>query len=109
MFNDDPPEGMEYVLIKTKLTYTGGEGLVEASDSDFSSVSNGQVFDWSIGSVCCMEDVNHPEIDAKLISPGAEAEGWITQIVFIDDPYPMLAIGSFRDDLDDGLFWLISP
>ena len=110
MFNEDPPEGMEYVLVRINLEYSGGEGALKVSDSYFSSISSGNVFGWLDVSACCLQSVNYPELEATLISPGAKADGWIARFVFIDDPKPMIALlQSNWDDINEGIFWAITP
>ena len=110
-FNDKPPQGMEYVLIKIRIRMTGGSGVVQLDNSDIATISNGQIFGGLDFSVCCLDSVNYQELEANLISIGAETEGWVARPVFIIDTKPMIAINinTFIPDVEDGLFFALAP
>jgi hypothetical protein len=108
MFNDKPPEGMEYVLIQ--LQAISNSGTLKLSGYDFVLVSKGQLFDGFASLVCCLKDEGYQEFEANIVLPGVTAEGWIARPVFIDDPAPMLAIGvGYDNDISDAIFILLTP
>lgn len=106
MFNDDPPEGMEYALIKVKVLLN--KGKLELNRYDITVLTNGQLFDEysSSFSVCCTEDEGYPDFEANLVLPGATTEGWIIRPVFINDLNPLVALGVGLDnDISNALFF----
>lgn len=110
MFNDDPPEGMEFALVRIKLKYIDGSGVITYDQYEFVSISQGQIFDsWEAYNPCCLDDAGYTELNANLALPGAETEGWLAIAVFISDQNPMLAINidTYSPDLDEGLFFSI--
>lgn len=108
MFNDDPPEGTSWMLIKLRITLDSGDAFT-IRDSDFVVLSGGQIFDTIFG-VCCTDTVGYPGLDATLALPGSSTEGWVIQSVFIADNNPLLAlnINSYDPNLNDGLFFALS-
>lgn len=87
-FNDPPTEGQEYVLLRIEIDYYEGPSgeVLELDKFDLEIVSNGQVME----SPSVVEP--DPEFDLALF-PGAKADGWVSKLVHIDDPAPLLAIG----------------
>lgn len=103
-FNNPPPDDLEFVLLKVKVVYTGNdEGALELNRYDWSSVSNGRVYDGFDASACCLE----PEFDITLFA-GGEAEGWVPLLVAIDDPNPLYAIG-MESNGEGGIFFASTP
>jgi hypothetical protein len=74
-FNEDPPVGMEYVLVSLRTKYIGT--ATEAQNVDFSWIhTTGDArVKWSWPSVVSPE----PELRAELF-PNAEATGWVTTL-----------------------------
>lgn len=71
-FNEPPPEGMEYLLVRVKATSTYSDADSHGiSGSDF-AVTGDQLQRYSRAFVVTMD----PELDADLFS-GGETEGWI--------------------------------
>ena len=100
MFNDPPPEGFEYILVKIKFKYAQGPDINAAWDiriSDFDAVSeDGYVYD----STYIVEP--EPEFSAELY-PGASHEGWAAYHVKKTDDKPVL--GWKRGSYGKGGFW----
>lgn len=92
-FNDPPPAGFEFALIHVEVSYTGpDEGVLEFDKTGVSIVTNGNVigyFDTFSYSPCCLE----PDFDFQLLA-GGSANGWFAMPVDIDDPSPMLLLGT---------------
>jgi len=104
MFNDEPPQGMEYILIHIEIAHTGNDsGVVEIDEYDFGIETQNQLFDAFDTSVCCLEDVGYPELDVALLA-GAKADGWIALPVFIEDNGPLLTIKF--NMFDDTIYYL---
>lgn len=98
MFNEPPPEGMQYVLVDVFVSHYGDDdGVLEMSYLDWKSVSNNRYFDYFDVNVCCI--IN--DLDIKLGS-GGEAAGILVQLVFLDDENPLLV-------LDDKFYFEIYP
>lgn len=91
-FNNPPPQGFEFVLIRTKVEYVGDDkGVLEMNKNDMAIVTNGRIIRWSdtIGyNPCCVE----PEFDFSLLA-GGYGEGWLALPVAINDNDPLLLIG----------------
>lgn len=99
-FNDDPPEGFEYVLVKLSVNYIQGpspDDMLEISyniwgnDYEMGCVSNNQIVT-EVPWVSGLE----PEIDFRLF-PGAQAEGYLALYCESGDENPLLYFG-----VDDG-------
>ncbi len=103
-FNDDPPDGFEFVLILASVAYTGEDkGLLEVNEFVASSVTNDRVISYSdtfIYSPCCLE----PTFDMQLLQ-GGTGEGWIALPVAVDDPAPLMLIG----EVSTGVFFSLTP
>jgi len=108
-FNDEPPAGTSWMLVKVKVTLVDGQVLT-FDYSDAAILSGGQLFVGLDFSVCCTEERGYPEIDAKIAAPGFSAEGWIIRPVMLDDPHPLLVLNVdlFNPSLEDGLFFALS-
>lgn len=92
-FNDPPPAGFEFMLMHVEVSYTGDDqGVLEMSKAAASIVTNGNVieyFDTITYAPCCLE----PEFDFQIL-PGGKADGWFALPVAVDDPEPMLLLGT---------------
>jgi hypothetical protein len=104
MFNDDPPQDMEYALIRVKVTLI--DGTLKMSDYELYVASNGQLFDGFTFSACCIDEAGYPKFEANLISPNTSTEGWIVRTVFINDPNPLVVVGvNGGNDVSDAIFF----
>lgn len=86
MFNEQPSEGMEYILAKVGIIYqtsTQQDYTLSIDSFYFDSVSNNQVLD----SPSIVEP--EPELNVKLF-PGGYGEGYITVLTYVDDPAPLI-------------------
>jgi len=99
-FNDEPPAGYEYVLVKLSVNYIQGpspDDMLEISyniwgnDYEMGCVSNNQIVT-EVPRVSSLD----PEVDFKLF-PEAQAEGYLALLSEIDDENPLLYFG-----VDDG-------
>lgn len=89
--NDEPPEGMEYLLARIKVEYIGPEaGALELDQHEWSVMTNGRIYDFlALPAVaCCLV----PEFDISLHS-GGTGEGWLPVVVSVDDTKPLLVWG----------------
>jgi hypothetical protein len=103
MFNDDPPQDMEYALIRVMVKLI--KGTLEMNQGNIYVASNGQLFDWS-SSPCCLDDAGYPKFEANLILPDTSTEGWIARPVFINDPNPLVVLGvKSGNDIEDAIFF----
>lgn len=105
-YNDDPPEGFEYVLVKLSVNYVQGpspDDMLEISynvwgnDYEMGCVSNNQIVTeetWVSGL--------DPEFDFKLF-PGAQAEGYLALFCESGDENSHLFFG-----VDDGSYQYFS-
>lgn len=87
MFNEQPIEGMEYVLAKIGITYqtsTEQDYTLSIDSLYFNSVSNNQVLD----SPYVVEP--EPELNVELF-PGGYGEGYLAFLTYADDPAPLIA------------------
>jgi hypothetical protein len=109
-FNDDPPAGASWMFVKVKVTLTGGDAM-QFDYTDLVVISGGQMFDAFDFSVCCTDDMGYRKLEANIAVPGTSVEGWIIRPVMLDDAEPRLAlnIDMFNPDLDEGLFFDLSP
>ena len=104
MFNDDPPQDMEYALIRVKVTLI--EGTLKMNDFEIYVASNGQLFDGFTFSACCIDEAGYPKFEANLISPDTSTEGWIVRTVFINDSNPLVVLGvKSGNDISDAIFF----
>lgn len=109
MFNDEPPVGASWMLIKLRVTLQSGAAF-SIDASDVAVVSGGQLFSGFQLSVCCTEDEGYPELDASIAAPQTFVDGWVIRPVLLDDPRPLMVLGLnvFEPDLDDGLFFALT-
>lgn len=92
MFNDEAPEGFEYLMIKLSVNYITGPSpdvLLELANSwqydiDMAIVSNNKIVTADVSIVD-----PEPEFDLKLY-PGSSGEGYVTLLCEKDDPNPIL-------------------
>ena len=85
-FNEQPLEGMEYIISKVAVECLSSkipDQLLEITAWDFSSMTNNQVFD--VPFVVLSDE----ELNVKLF-PGGRGEGYIPTIAFINDPTPLI-------------------
>jgi hypothetical protein len=108
-FNDEPPAGASWMLIKVKVTLLKGAAFT-LDATDIAVISGGQIFAGVEFGVCCTEDNGYPELDANIALPGTSVEGWVIRPVLLNDEKPLLAlnIDEYQPNLDDGLFFDLS-
>ena len=104
--NQNPPQGMEYILIRVTITLDSGN--LNLSDYDFIVDSNGNFSDSFSSPVCCMSAVGYKILYAGLSTLGASTDGWIARMVFINDPKPVL-IYRTGNDSSNGVYFSLSP
>ena len=104
--NLNPPQDMEYILIKVTVTLAAGN--LNISDLDFIVDSNGNLSDSFSSPVCCMSAVGYQMLRAKLSSLGASTDGWIARMVYINDPKPLLAY-RVGNNLSNAVFFSLNP
>ncbi len=99
-FNDPPPAGMEYVRLYIEVQCLEGSSSdpLRIARWDFNLLSKGRVFDPAI----LVEP--KPTFDEFTLFPGGSAEGWMTFLVHMDDPEPLLVIG--MDSSEEGGWYL---
>jgi len=84
LFNEDPPDGMEYVLVHIYIKYISGTGTISFDNLSFVTLSDGQIFDWlSVGVLCCLDNAGLKELDINLALAGAQSDGWIARPVLL--------------------------
>jgi hypothetical protein len=106
--NLNPPQGMEYILIKVTVTLDSGN--LNASDYDFMVSSNGQLSDSFSSPVCCMTNVGYQMLRADLSTLGASTDGWIARMAFINDPKPLLVYrAGLGDNISNAVFFSLTP
>ncbi len=86
MFNSPPEENKEYIVAKIRVEYTNStipDNVLSISSLNFGTLSNNQL----------LEDIfvvnPSPELSVDLL-PGGMGEGYISGIVFKDDPNALL-------------------
>ena len=104
--NLNPPQGMEYILIKVTVTLDSGN--LNLGDYDFIVFSNGNLSDSFSSPVCCMTNVGYQIFHAELSSLGSSTDGWIVRMAYINDPKPLL-IYRTGNDLSNGVYFSLSP
>jgi hypothetical protein len=96
-FNDPPPPGRKYVLVKARMRYIGvDKGPVLLSDNEFSLLGSDEVR-YEPATVVCPE----PELHADLFS-GARFTGWLCLEVDEAAERPLLI---FEEEYPDGLLY----
>lgn len=105
MFNDDPPAGTSWMLVKVNVMLTEGSPL-KITSYDISVMSGGQIFSGLDFSVCCTDELGYGALDANIALPGTSVFGWVIRPVVLTDEKPLLAFGlnSFVQDLDKAIF-----
>ncbi len=104
MFNDPAEEGKEYVLVYVELKYIDGpqQQPVKFNYGTFRAVTNGQV-STNLPLVVAPD----PRYDFSLF-PGSAAKGWFVQVVYPDDPDPLLVMGMAYDGTG-GIYFSLTP
>lgn len=99
-FNEDPPEGMEYLFVKFKVKALEGEGddAIDINNAQFDLISSGGVKYDDFVSVAGLE----PKFTEMY--PGAEIEGFAYFYVAVEDESPTVV---FLDYINDGLWFAI--
>lgn len=92
-FNDPPPSGFEFVLIRINVRNLSDpdSDVLELGKSDMAIVTQGRIIRWrdTIGyTPCCLE----PDFDFSLLS-GGFGEGWLALPIDIQDQNPLLLLG----------------
>lgn len=102
-FNDAPGEGFVYALVYVKAGYLIGDESEpwDMDEFDFVVVSKNRL--WKAPSVVDPE----PNFEWKGF-PGVEAEGWMTFVVYADDPAPVLVFTPDRGrDVSQGVWFAL--
>jgi len=73
MFNPDPKQGYEYLLVKVKFAYTEGEGSYYVSSYNFKAYVGGAGY----SPVWVILPKDKPEFEGVDLIPGGQTEGWI--------------------------------
>ena len=106
--NLNPPQGMEYILIK--VTAALNSGNLNLTDYDFIVDSNQNLSDSFSSPVCCMTNVGYQMFRADLSTLGASTDGWIARMVYVNDPKPLLAYRtSVGNDMSNATFFSLTP
>lgn len=103
-FNEDPPEGYEFVLLHVEVEYIGSDaGPLEIDKTLTAVVTKGNVinyFDTFIYAPCCLE----PDFDLQLLAGGI-GDGWFALPVALDDTNPLMLLGP----VDGGVYFSLTP
>ncbi len=106
--NLNPPQGMEYIMVRVAATLTAGN--LSISDYGFLVESKENLSDSFSTSVCCMTNVGYRIFDANLSSLGASTDGWIIRTAYIDDPHPLLVYRPGPGfDMADAVYFSLTP
>ena len=73
MFNDDPKNGYEYLLVKVKVKYVSGEEPDNINPFNFKVYINGAGYDDAF----VVLPNNYPKLELVKLMPGSEVEGWL--------------------------------
>lgn len=102
-FNDPPAEGLVYALTHARCRYVSGDESEPwgIDEFDFAVVSKNRI--WTPPSIVEPE----PRFEWEGF-PGAEGEGWMTFVVYADDPAPLLVFtpGVGRD-VSEGVWFAL--
>jgi hypothetical protein len=101
MFNDQAPDGFEYLLIKLSVNYVLGpspDSLLEITNSGWGDVNMAIVSNNKIVTQYVSIVDPKPEFDIKLY-PESTGEGYITLLCEKDDPNPILIFPSVKGPL----------
>ena len=77
MFNPDPDEGYEYLLVKVKFSYLEGKTSFTVSEYSFKAYSDGTGYSPTF----VVLPQNMPEFKTVDLMPGGKVEGWTAFIV----------------------------
>lgn len=106
--NLNPPQGMEYIMIRVTVTLDSGN--LNLSDYDFIVASNGNLSDSFSSPVCCMTNVGYQILHAELSSLGASTDGWIVRMAYINDPKPLLVYrAGLGNNISNAVFFSLTP
>jgi hypothetical protein len=108
MFNQEPPVGTSWMLVRINITLNKGSAF-SLNSADMAIVSEGQFFAGVQFGVCCTQNIGYPELNANIAVPGTSVEGWIVRPVILNDNKPLLAlnINPYKPDLTKGLFFAL--
>jgi len=106
--NLNPPQGMEYILIRVTITLEAGD--LNLSDYGFMVYSKGNFSDSFTSPVCCMSAVGYQILHADLSSLGVSTDGWIARMAYINDPRPLLAYRvGVGNNISNAVFFSLTP
>lgn len=106
--NLNPPQGMEYIMVRVTITLDSGN--LNLNDYGFSVVSNSNFSDSFSAPVCCMTNVGYHILQADLSTLGSSTDGWIIRMAFINDPKPLLAYrAGTGNNLSASVFFSLTP
>ena len=106
--NLNPPQGMEYIMVRVAITLDAGN--LNLNDYGFLVDSRGSLSDSFSAPVCCMVNVGYQVLHAELSTLGSSSEGWIVRMAYINDPNPLLAFrAGAGTDLSNAVFFALSP
>ena len=106
--NLNPPQGMEYILIRVTITLDAGN--LNLNDYAFSVNSNDYLLDSFASPVCCMTNVGYQVLQADLSALGSSTDGWIIRMAFINDPKPLLEYrAGTGNNLSEAVFFSLNP
>jgi hypothetical protein len=106
--NLNPPQGMEYIMIKVSAVLDAGN--LEISDYNFIVDSKGTFSDSFSSPVCCMTNVDYQVFRADLSSLGVSTDGWIIRMAYMDDAHPLLAYRTGPgSDISNAIFFSLTP
>ncbi|HEY9153456.1 MAG TPA: hypothetical protein VIN60_11260 [Anaerolineales bacterium] len=106
--NLNPPQGMEYILIKVTVTLDSGD--LNLGDYDFIVSSHGNLSDSFSSPVCCMTNVGYQVFHAELSSLGSSTDGWIIRMAYINDPKPLLVYRADQgNNLTNATYFSLTP
>lgn len=77
MYNEKPPTGYEYALVKVRLNYLEGNGSLDTGSYDFKAFCEGVECEASY--VVLPE--NYKEFSSGILMPGGKKEGWLALTV----------------------------
>lgn len=77
MFNPDPEEGYEYLLVKVRFRYLSGETSYYVSEFSFNAYCDGVGY----SSAIVVLPNNYPKFKGVNLMPGGKIEGWIPYLV----------------------------
>ncbi|EHR77663.1 hypothetical protein OCC_09561 [Thermococcus litoralis DSM 5473] len=72
-YNEEPPQGYEYILVKVKIRYLSGNKKLSISPLRFRVMIDGALY----GYESIMMPYETPELDQVYLLPGGKVEGWL--------------------------------